>query len=136
MATQTVTVARRWPYVGSDQLPLLLSSLVIAVGSFLPWIVVGDLQMSGYHGGGLWTFYGATLGIAGALVRRRQLAVASAAAAGATAVGIAAWQVVRLLRRAGFGGWHPGIGLVLVLVAGVIALRSAWRLAAETQAPD
>lgn len=134
MTAQTVTVARRWPYAGSDQLPLLLSSLAITVGSFLPWVVVGDLQMAGYHGGGLWTFYCASLGIAGALVRRRQLAATSAAVAGAAAVGIGAWQVVRLVRRLGLTGWHPGVGLAIVIVGGVIALRSAWRLGIEAPA--
>lgn len=119
----------RWPYAGADQLPLLLASLAIAVGSFLPWIVVDDLQMSGVHGGGLWTFYAASFGIAGALVRRRRLAAVSGAVAGAVALGIGIWQVLHLAGQVGFEGWHPGLGLLAVVLGGVIALRSAWRLA-------
>lgn len=119
----------RWPYAGPDQLPLLLASLAVAVGSFLPWVMVGGLSMSGGHGPGLWTFYAASLGLAGALIRHRRLAVASATAAGSVAVGIAVWQVLHLVGRIGFQGWHPGVGLVIVLLGGIIALRSAWRLA-------
>lgn len=131
MATPTVTAPRRWPPAGRDQLPLLLSSLAVAVGSFLPWVVVGDLQMSGWHGGGVWTFYAATLGLGGALVRRPGLAAASALVAGSVALGIGCWQVLHLAGRVGFTGWHPGLGLLAVIVGGVIALRSAWRLGAE-----
>lgn len=121
--------SRRWPYAGPDQLPLLLSSLAITVGSFLPWVVIGSgFQMSGFRGGGLWTFYAASLGIAGSLVRSRQLAAGSAVVAGAAAVGLAAWQVAHLVSQVGFDGWRPGLGLVVVLIGGIIALRSAWRL--------
>lgn len=127
--------SRRWPYAGPDQLPLLLSSLAITVGSFLPWVVVGhDLQVSGFRGGGLWTFYGASVGIAGALVRRRRPAAASAAVAGTVAVALATWQVLHLVSQAGFDGWRPGLGLVVVAVGGTIALRSAWRLGTSSGA--
>lgn len=120
---------RGWPYAGPDQLPLLLSSLAVTVGSFLPWVVIGGgLQVSGFRGAGLWTFYAGSLGIAGALVRHRRLAAGSAAVGGAVAVGLAVWQVLHLVTRVGFDGWRPGLGLLLVAIGGVIALRSAWRL--------
>lgn len=128
MATTTVAVTRRWPPAGKDQLPLLVSSLAVAVGSFMPWIVVGGLGVSGWRGGGVWTFYAATVGIGGALVRRRGLAAASALAAGLVAVGVGGWQVLHLASRVGFDGWSPGLGLMAVILGGVIALRSAWRL--------
>jgi hypothetical protein len=131
MAAPTVAVTRRWPPAGPDQLPLLLASVAVAVGSFLPWVVVGDLELSGWHGGGLWTFYAATLGIAGGLVPSRALAATSALASGLVAAGIGCWQVLHLAARVGFEGWHPGLGLVAVILGGVIALRSAWRLGAE-----
>lgn len=126
---------QRWPYAGPDQLPLLISSLAITVGSFLPWVVIGSgLQVSGVRGAGLWTFYGASLGIAGALVRRRRLAAASATVAGAVAVALTTWQVLHLVAQVGFNGWRPGLGLVVVAIGGVIALRSAWRLGTATGA--
>lgn len=109
-------------------MPLLFASLAIAVGSFMPWVVVGGLQAYGWQGAGTWTFYGATVGIGGALVRRRGWAAASALVAGMAAVAIGCWQVLHLAARVGFEGWHPGLGLVVVIVGGVIALRSAWRL--------
>lgn len=124
------TQRQRWPYAGPDQLPLLLSSLAIIVGSFLPWVVVGSgLQVSGFRGAGLWTFYAASLGLAGALVRRRRLAATSAAVAGVVAVALTAWQILHLVAQVGFDGWRPGLGLLMVAIGGVIALRSAWRLA-------
>jgi hypothetical protein len=131
MATPTVAVTRRWPPAGRDQLPLLVSSLAVAVGSFMPWIVVGGLGVSGWRGGGAWTFYAATVGIGGALVRRRGLAAASALVAGGVAVGVGCWQVLHLASRVGFDGWTPGVGLMAVILGGVIALRSAWRLGLE-----
>lgn len=121
--------SERWPYAGADQLPLLLASLAIGVGSFLPWVVVGDLQMRGVNGAGLWTFYAASLGLAGALVRRPALAALSAAVAGVVSVGIGVWQILHLATKVGFEGWHPGLGLLAVILGGVIASRSAWRLA-------
>jgi hypothetical protein len=129
MSTSPVALTRRWPPAGHDQLPLLLASLAVAVGSFLPWVVVGQLQVAGWRGGGLWTFYAATVGVAGALVPRRALAAGSALVAGGLATGIGCWQVLHLAVRVGFEGWHPGLGLVAVIVGGVISLRSAWRLA-------
>lgn len=130
MATRPAAAPRRWPPVGQDQLPLLLASAAVAVGSFMPWVIVGEVEMTGFRGGGAWTFYAGTLGIAGALVPRRGPAVVSALAAGLVAAGIGGWQVVHLAGQVGFQGWHPGIGLVAVILGGIIALRSAWRLAA------
>jgi hypothetical protein len=127
-ATGSGTARARWPYAGADQLPLLLASLAMMVGSFMPWVMVGGMAMAGVNGAGLWTLYGASLGLAGALVRQRRLAAVSAAAAGALAVGLGGWQVVHLVGKVGLDGWHPGIGLVAVLIGGIIALRSAWRL--------
>ncbi len=44
------------------------------------------------------------------------------------AVGLPVWQLVHLYRLVGFGGWLPGMGLLLVLAGGVLAARAALRM--------
>lgn len=110
------------------QRTLLMAVGLVGLGSFLPWIQLAvGVSVSGMQGAGLWTFYAAVLGLAGALVRRRGAAAAQAAILGVAAVGLPAWQVARLLTLG--GGWAPGVGLVLVAGGGIVALRAGWRLA-------
>lgn len=121
---------QRWPYAGPAQSRLLLASLAIGVGSFLPWVDTAFGNFTGMAGPGVWTLYAAVLGIAGALVRRGRLAAAHAAATGAVAVLLPTWQGLRLIDTCAGGACLPATGLVLVLVAGGIALaqvRPLWR---------
>lgn len=128
---------QRWPYAGPAQSRLLLASLAIGVGSFLPWVDTAFGTFTGMAGPGVWTLYAAVLGIAGALVRRGRLAAVHAGATGAVAVLLAAWQGLRLVGTCAGGACAPATGLLLVLVAGGVALaqvRPLWRWVRGEQA--
>lgn len=116
---------RRWPRAGQGQRPLLGAAAMVALGAFLPWVYTGVGAVSGARGAGLWVFYAATLGLAGALVPSRTLAAVQATVLAVAAVGLAVWQVVHLLSLVGLQGWIPGPGLVLVLGGGVLAAKAA-----------
>lgn len=127
--------APRWPYAGAGQKTLLAGALLIAFGSFLPWVSTPFGNLSGMAGPGLWTFSLGVAGVAGSLLHRRRIALAHALVAGSCAVALTAWQVVHLLlisgRTAAWGAVVPSTGLLLVLGGGVLALRAAWRLHSE-----
>lgn len=95
------------------------------LGAFLPWVYAGVGTVSGARGAGLWVFYAATLGLAGALVSSRRVAALQATVLAVAAVGLAVWQVVHLLSLVGLQGWLPGPGLVLTLGGGVLAAAAA-----------
>lgn len=126
--TNARTPARRWPRAGRGQKPLLGASLMVVLGSFLPWLLTNVGSFSGAQGAGLWTFYAAALGIAGALVPNRTAAAVQAALLAVVAVALPAWQVIHVVRLVGFSGWAPGPGLVLVAGGGVLAAAAAVRL--------
>ena len=100
---------------------MLWSSLMIAVGSFMPWVATGFGNISGATGmgAGYWTFIAAMLGVSGALMPWRRVATVHAAIVSVVAVALPVWQVLHLYTLVGFGGWMPGIGLVLVLFGGL-----------------
>lgn len=123
-------VRQRWPYAGPAQARLLLASLAVGVGSFLPWVDTAFGSFTGMAGPGVWTLYAAVLGIAGALVRRGRLAAVHAGATGAVAVLLSVWQGLRLIDTCAGGACAPSTGLLLVLVGGGIILaqvRPLWR---------
>lgn len=122
------TGRRRWPYAGPGQVRLLLASLGVGLGSFLPWVDTAVGSFTGMAGPGVWTLYAAVLGLAGALVRRPHLAAVHAGLTGAVAVALPAWQGLRLAQLCGGGACLPAPGLLLVLAAGVAALVQARRL--------
>lgn len=101
---------------------------MVTVGSFLPWLDTVAGSVSGSRGAGLWTFYAAMLGLAGALVPVRSLRIGQALILGVAAIALPVWQVVHLLNLVGFSGWMPGPGLVLVFGGGVLALDAARRV--------
>jgi hypothetical protein len=101
---------------------------MVVFGSFLPWVDTAVGSVSGARGAGLWTFYAAMLGLAGALVPVRRVAAVQAAVFAAVALILPAWQVVRLLNLVGTGGWSPGPGLVLVFGGGVLGATAAVQL--------
>ena len=101
---------------------------MVLFGSFLPWIDTAVGSISGARGAGLWTFYAAMLGLAGALVPARRVAAVQATIFAAVALLVPAWQVVHLLDLVGTEGWLPGPGLVLVIGGGVLAATAAVQL--------
>jgi hypothetical protein len=109
---------------------MLWTSLMIAVGSFMPWVATGFGNISGATGmgAGYWTFIASMLGVSGALMPWRRVAMVHAAIVSVVAVALPAWQVVHLYSLVGFAGWMPGIGLVLVFFGGLFIGRAAWTL--------
>ena len=122
---------RRWPRAGRGQRPLLGAALMVCLGAFLPWVYTGVGAVSGARGAGLWVFYAATLGLAGALIPFRRAAAVQAMVLALAAIGLAVWQVVHLLSLVGLQGWLPGPGLVLVLGGGLLAAKAARSLFSE-----
>jgi hypothetical protein len=101
---------------------------MVLFGSLLPWVDTAVGSVSGARGAGLWTFYAAMLGLAGALVPMRRVAAVQATIFAAVAILVPAWQVVHLLSLVGTAGWVPGPGLVLVVGGGVLAATAATQL--------
>jgi hypothetical protein len=108
---------------------------MVALGSMLPWLMTGLGSISGLRGGGLWTFYAAMLGLAGALVPHRTLALVQGAVLALVALVLPVWQVVHVLTLVGTRGWWPGPGLVLVFAGGVVAALAVRRMAAAPAQP-
>lgn len=114
---------RRPSRAGNGRRPLLGASAMVALGALLPWVYTGFGAVSGARGAGLWAFYAAALGIAGALVPSRRLAALQAAVLAVVAVGLSGWQVVYLFSLVGLQGWLPGPGLLLVMGGGLLAAK-------------
>lgn len=104
---------------------------LVIVGSFLPWLFVGGIGVSGAGGPGLWTFYASMLGLAAVLMPWHRGGAVCAAVMAATAIGLPVWQVVHIVGLVGFAGWMPGPGLVMVFFGGVLAVGSAIKLFRE-----
>jgi hypothetical protein len=109
---------------------MLWSSAMIAVGSFMPWISTGFGNISGAtgQGAGYWTFIAAMLGISGALMPWRKVAITHAVIVAVVATMLPLWQVLHLVNLVGFAGWMPGIGLVLVFFGGLFIASAAHTL--------
>ena len=129
----TRPVVRRKADPGRRQ--LLLASLMVVFGSFMPWISTSLGSISGLRGPGLWTFYFSMLGIAGVIVPWRRAAGVQALVFAAVAVALPVWQLLRLYRLVQFQGWMPGPGLVLVFGGGVLAAVAARKLLAAPVPP-
>ena len=114
--------------VHDGQRRLLAAASMAGLGAFLPWVYTGVGAVSGARGAGLWVFYAATLGLAGALVPMRRLAAVQGAVLAVAAVGLTGWQLLHMLSLVGLQGWLPGPGLVLCLGGGLLAGRAAWTL--------
>ena len=126
-------VVRRKADPGRRQ--LLIASLMVILGSFMPWISTSLGSISGIRGPGLWTFYFSMLGIAGVLIPWRRVAGVQALLFAGVAVALPVWQLVRLYRLVQFQGWMPGPGLVLVFGGGVLAAVAARKLLAPPADP-
>lgn len=107
---------------------LLGAVAMVAIGSFLPWLDTPVGSVLGAGGPGLWTFYAAMVGLAGALVPIRVLAMVQGAVLSLAAVALPTWQVVHVLDLVGTDGWMPGPGLVLVVGGGVLAGAAVRRM--------
>lgn len=117
--------ARTRPGVDPRRKRLGLAVLMVIFGSFLPWIDTAIGAVSGVRGPGLWTFYAAMLGMAGALVPHRVIAGVQAAVMGVVCMVLPVWQLARAINLLGTEGWLPGPGIVLVFGGGVLAAVTA-----------
>lgn len=106
----------------------MTATVLVALGSFLPWVHTALGNVPGYAGAGLWTFYFSMLGFAGMLLPWLRAAGVQAAVMGAVAVALPAWQLIRLASLVGFDGWLPGFGLLMTLGGGALAFVAAYRL--------
>ncbi|QYJ03153.1 hypothetical protein KUV85_12505 [Nocardioides panacisoli] len=106
---------------------LIGAVVLVMLGSFLPWVYLVGIPVSGAGGPGLWTFYTGTLGLAAVLMPWPRVAAGHAAVMSAVCLVLPSWQIGHVLQY-GFGGWMPGPGLVMVFFGGVVALQCAWRL--------
>ncbi|MFA9447163.1 hypothetical protein [Egicoccus sp. AB-alg6-2] len=120
----TTASRRRWPPLGRGQPLLLVASIGVLVGSFLPWVDTIAGRFTGMEGGGVWTFYAGFLGLAGGLVPRRGLARLNGAIAAVTAIGLPLWQLQRLNAMCDWQVCMPSTGLVLVAGCGLLAARA------------
>lgn len=118
----------RWPYQGPPQRTVLLASLAVVVGAFLPWIMTGLGNFSGMGGPGTWTVFAGVIGVGSALMRRRWAVALHATVIAAMAIAIPIWQVLHLWTRVGFEGWLPGFGMLSTLAAGLVMARAAAQL--------
>lgn len=119
-AATPTTRARTWPPAHRAQLPLLLASFGVIIGSFLPWVVTGFGTYHGVAGAGLWTFYAGIFGVAGGLIPSRRIARVHGVAVTAAAIALPVWQVARLLGAVRTEGWQPGFGLFVVVLGGLV----------------
>lgn len=108
---------------------LLVGAAALIIGSFLPWLETGLLTFSGTAGPGLWTLCFGVIGLAGGMLRSRAVVLGHAVAVSVVALGLPAWQLVRLFRLVGASGWVPGTGMLLVTAGGVTSAVAAVRLA-------
>ena len=122
--TAPTTTRRRHPGQGM----VLAGSLVVLVGSFLPWLHIAvGATLNGLSGAGLWTFYLGSLGVAGGLVPSRTAGAVQGLVVGGGAVILPALQLWTVFDRA-LVGWQPGVGLVTTFAGGALVLRGVARL--------
>jgi hypothetical protein len=127
----TPTAKPRWPYVGHGQQTLLWASVLITVGAFLPWLMTGVGTFTGMRGAGSWTVFAGVLGVGASLMRNRRLVLVHAVGIAAIAIALPVWQLLHLLRLVGFGGWLPGIGLIMTLGGGIAIARACLELRSD-----
>lgn len=130
MAQVTAPATKRILHPGS--IPMLIGGILTVVGSVLPWVSTPAGSLSGLSGPGLWTLCAGFIGIAGALLPYRRVAIFHCFAAGGAVAVIAGWQLVRLVELSistdSWGSMFPGIGLVMAAGGAVLLLRTGYRL--------
>lgn len=137
VTSSTGTTTRRVRLAVPGRKALAGASLLVVLGSFMPWIDTPVGAVSGMVGAGLWTFYAAWAGVAGAIISgtgRLRVAAVHAFVLGFIALGLVVWQIVHTFQLVGFGGWQPGVGLVFVVGGGVLACVAGVRMLRATAA--
>ena len=90
----------------------------------MPWIstAFGNISGATGQGAGSWTFIAAMMGVGGALVPMRKVAIVNAAIMAAAAIILPLWQILHLYSLVGLAGWMPSFGMVLVFFGGLFAI--------------
>ncbi|MEX1177666.1 MAG: hypothetical protein WEB09_04320 [Nitriliruptor sp.] len=115
---------------------MVIAASFVLLGAATPWIDTVGGNVLGVQGGGLYTLAAGGIGLAGAFLRHRGLALAHTLVLAATPLLIGLWQVARLVRiGCDFRVCAPSFGLVLTLMGGglaAVALRRMIRSPAPT----
>lgn len=120
--------------------PMMIGGMAMIISAFLPWVTlpwIEELTGEAFHlrgtdGPGVLTLAVGCLAFAGAFVPRRKLAIAHAAIPGLLVAGIVALQcwniVVHSIQLDAWGGFIPGMGLVLAGGGAVFLLKASWTM--------
>lgn len=133
---QQSTKRKRRP-LAPGQGKLLIASVLLMVGAFMPWLQTG--LSSPKHPHFLWLFVLGFIALSGGLVPSRRIAYWHAVATAVIGLGLTAWYVwylvTEIIARVGFSGWMIGPGLVLTAGAGGVAIAAARTLASVEMVP-
>ena len=132
-ASETVGRAARLRWSHPKQKLLLLLSLGVTVGAFMPWLETAVGTYRGFAGPGQYLFYAGVLGLGAGLVPVKSLAVLQGAVVSSAAIFLPLWQAAKLFSKVGFDGWAPGTGMMLVLGCGIMAARTTISMARSDQ---
>jgi hypothetical protein len=97
----------------------LIAAAIVAAGSFLPWVQVLGISVSGIQGDGVLTLIGATLATALAFIARRWASI-SVIVLGALCLGVVLNDWTNF---AGIGIFVTLAGSVTLIIAGARAAR-------------
>lgn len=116
---------------------MLVASVLIMIGAFIPWLQTGFGTPRHPHY--LWLFVVGFVALSGALVPWRPVAFWHAVATAVVSLGLLAWYLWQLFEQivavVGFSGWFPGPGMVLTIAGGVLAVIAARTLAGIEAVP-
>lgn len=124
-ADDAVAGRRRWAsWPGRTR--LAGGAALVILGAMLPWVMTPLGNVRGLSGAGLWTLYAGLFAGGGAALPWPRLAAWHAPVLAAAAIGLPAWQLARLAwisaTTDAWGAALPGVGLVVTLAGGVLAV--------------
>lgn len=105
---------------------LAAGAALVILGAMLPWVMTPLGNVRGLSGAGLWTLYAGLFAGGGAALPWPRLSAWHAPVLAAAAIGLPAWQLARLAwisaTTDAWGAALPGVGLVVTLAGGVLAV--------------
>lgn len=114
---------------------LLFAALGLLVGTALPWAVILGRALWASPTAAAWCLWAGLMTLAGASIKPRRLALASAAVGGAVGVFFGVWQTATVFSLCGLTlGCVPGPGLGFVIAGGLGALYLVWRIVTAPEA--
>lgn len=123
-AAATSSPRRRGSWPGRSR--LAAGAALVVLGAVLPWVMTPFGNVRGLGGAGLWTLYAGLFAAGGAALPWPRLSAWHAPVLAAAAIGLPVWQLVRLgwisATTEAWGAALPGVGLVVTLAGGVLAV--------------